>query len=749
MTFIHGYLLAGLALAAVPVVLHLITRQKPKTLRFPAFRFLQQRHQRNRRRLRLRHLLLLLLRMGLIAGLCLALARPRLYSGPWALTGDRPVAVVLVIDTSPSMEYNTGGASRLDEARRRARELLDEIPEGSQVAILDAADDADSGPDWLPTGTAPARLAALRTRPASAALNHAVERGFRLLAKLGEGEEVPPRFLYVFSDRARASWDSALRPVRPEGISAAWVDVGVESPKDIAIDKIELEPPALTSGQPLRILVTVRATGGDFDTELSCRIDNDPDVNRPADRQPIRLSAGQARVFVFERPAPARPAASVSPAPLHITAQVATSDALPFNNVRHATFLVRDPRKVLTIIGKAPQRDVEPWRGWQAALEAVGNFECDARTVEEAGRLGPRTLQAYPVACLFEVVPDAALWQKLTEYVRNGGGLIIVPGGDEWLPEVASINKDAAELLPAPFAHINKTGPNEKAIRWAGFSPRHPITGYFNQAIRTGNPDFGSPALWPSVYAWWTTATPAQGASALAVFADPKGSLALAERTVGRGHVLQLTTPLDFRDLDRNRRWHNYWQDSSFGLVLVDQMCRYLAGDAVLPEVNFLCGQPVQLTVPLATASPPLTLQGPGLSLAEANLPAPDNTGRLGVAQAQVPGNFSVLDSKGGLVAGFSMNVRTEESNLEKVPKEAIEQVLGPGSVLQVGRGASLQEALQKLQPPPVELLPWLMMLVLLALAGEAALANRFYRRAEGDRESALAPPMASGGTAP
>jgi hypothetical protein len=34
------------------------------------------------------------------------------------------------------------------------------------------------------------------------------------------------------------------------------------------------------------------------------------------------------------------------------------------------------------------------------------------------------------------------------------------------------------------------------------------------------------------------------------------------------------------------------------------------------------------------------------------------------------------------------------------------------------------------MRPPPVELLPWLMMAVLVVLTVESVLANRFYRRA-------------------
>src|SRR5262249_37441590 len=132
MTFIHGYLLTGLLLVGVPVLLHLILRQKPRHLQFPAFRFLRQRHLINRRKLRFQHLLLLLLRMVVIAALCLALARPRVVAERVAslLNDERPVAAVLIFDTSPSMEYSAAGRTRLEEAKQRGRELLDEMDSG-------------------------------------------------------------------------------------------------------------------------------------------------------------------------------------------------------------------------------------------------------------------------------------------------------------------------------------------------------------------------------------------------------------------------------------------------------------------------------------------------------------------------------------------------------------------------------------------------------------------------------------------
>jgi hypothetical protein len=728
--FLHPYLLGGLLLAGIPVLVHLVMRQKPKTLRFPAFRFLRQRHQSNRRKLRLQHLLLLALRVLLIAGLCLALARPRLSGGSWAFSGDRPVAAVFVLDTSPSMEYSAGGIARLDEARQRAREVLEEMADGSRVAVLDTADEVGGEADWLSPAAALSRLGGLRVRPANGTLNRPVEQGLRWLEQLGEGEEVPPRFLYVFSDRARACWDSRGPKVRkPEGVTALFVDVGAESPKDLAIDKVEVEPPVVPPGGRLQVRVTARATGSDFDTELTCRIDNDPEAERGPQRLPLQLAAGQSKVVVFEREAPARPAGGPVDVPYQVTVRAGTADALPFNNVRQATFLVRERRKVLTLVGPPPAEGVPPWRGWQVALDVVGVFECDVRPAADVGRLTDKELRGFAAVCVFEVLPEKGVWARLAEYVRQGGGLVLVPGGEDWLPLTGRFNEEAREVLPAALKTLVKVPADGQAVRWADFSPQHPITGFFRDSLVRGTPDYGTPAGWPSVVAYWAAEAEKGRGVTLASFADERHGIALAERALDRGHVLEFTTPLDFRNLDR-RRWHNYWE-SSFGVVLVDQVCRYLAGDAVKPELNFLCGQPVVLTLPPPAASPPYTLQGPGLVLAEANLKAPGADGRLSVPQAVTPGNYSVLDGPGRVAGAFSLNVRAEESYLERVPAEEIEETLGPGAVLQVGRSAGLKEALQGLRPPPVELLPWLLMAVLLALALESLFANKFYRRAE------------------
>src|SRR5437867_1529612 len=101
--FLNPWLLLGAAAVAVPVVLHLIMRQQPQRLEFPALRFIRQREQSNKRRMRLRHLLLLLLRCLAICLLALALARPRISASHFLAGQEAPVAAALVFDTSPRL----------------------------------------------------------------------------------------------------------------------------------------------------------------------------------------------------------------------------------------------------------------------------------------------------------------------------------------------------------------------------------------------------------------------------------------------------------------------------------------------------------------------------------------------------------------------------------------------------------------------------------------------------------------------
>jgi hypothetical protein len=726
LTFIHGYLLGGLVLIGLPVLIHLIMRQRPRQLSFPAFRFLRQQHRINQRKLRLQHLLLLLLRMALIAALCLALARPRLRSASLALGAEQPIAAVLVVDTSESMGLSDGKQTRLDEARARAREVLDESADGSRLALIDAGDETSSGEgiDELTgnLGLIRTRLDGLRLRPAGGALNRSVARAARLLQQAATGEEALPRFLYVFSDRTRPSWDGgpSREPLPLDGINVVYLDVGKDGPRDLAIEDVKVDPAVVAPGAPFSIHVAVRASGGDFENDLTCQIDNDPEVGR-VDPNQVKRRAGQSEEVVFPpRKAPLRPAGS-GDTPYQVTVKLVNGDALPFNDVRHATFLVRNKPRVVTLADKPSVPAI-----WVTAHKALdlrpeGGFDVVVKRPDE---LDEKDLSSARVVCLFQLShPEPELWDKLAKFVRQGGGLAVVPGGDEMEANAYTVDS-ATKLLPGKYAELVKIPPGKPHLLWAPFAGQDDLTRPFREWVRSANPDFARQELRPFVNAYWRVRP---NDFAVASYEDDKKDPALLVRQLGAGRVVQLTSPLDGRGFSADRPWHNYWLESSFGLVLVDRICTYLAGTSTIPELNFMSGMPAQVVPAGGPPAPPLKLTGPEPSATAARLAIDD--GRVTVTGAEQPGNYQVRDAKGAVVAAFSVAVRREESNLERIPIDELEAVLGKGSVLPAERRTSLRELLQGRWSAPIELLPWLMLLLLLAMSFEALLANRFYRR--------------------
>jgi hypothetical protein len=725
MTFVFPLLLGGLILAGIPVLLHLIMRQKPKHLMFPAFRFLLQRHRTNQRKLRLRHLLLLALRLLLIAGICLALARPKVFSDRLNLSSERPVAAVLVFDTSYSMEYVSGGKSRLEEAKRRALELLEELPPESRVAILNTA---EPGGEWLASlSLARERIGELRLRPSNGPVTGRLLEAYRLLAEPDPdstgGQEALPRFLYVFSDRTQESWDAGrlkdlqqFRDQLPVPVHAIFVDVGVDSPADLALASVELPRQLVPEGDAVVLRVTVRATGGDYDTEVVCQIDGE----KAMDRKPVKLSAGQSQVVVFER-------RGLPPGPHQAEVTLASSDALPFNNALFATFEVRGGRRVLTLVDEPNDADI-----WTLALTTYKAFSADVRTTAEAQKLFPKDdLSRYQAICLLNVrKPDRDLWEKLERYVAGGGGLAVVPGGEE-IDKNAYNEEDAAQkLLPGRLVKVVKAQAEGGAI-WEEPSYQHPVMAPVKEWSLTPEVDFQR--LPPRAARYWEVEPlPDKASYVIVKYADEKGRPALLERNFDRkqirGRVVLFTTPLDRRHLEGKEPWNDYLK-RWFYLALVNKTLGYLAGDAEQAILNFRSGQTVSVPLSALPNNPTYTLHGPpGLDAAQTVLARPENRAELSITQAVAPGNYQVETKSGTRIASFSVNVPAEESQLSRVPSEHIENLFGAGALLPVGHGSSLREAMQGHWSQPVELFPWIMIVILLALAVENLLANKFYR---------------------
>jgi len=114
MSFINSFFLYLLPLVAVPIVIHLIGRQRYYKQEFSTLRFLKQLEIDLIRKLKIRQILLLLLRILLILLLILVFARPyRTTKSPGIVVG-KGETLYLVVDNSLSMQARMKGKSLME-----------------------------------------------------------------------------------------------------------------------------------------------------------------------------------------------------------------------------------------------------------------------------------------------------------------------------------------------------------------------------------------------------------------------------------------------------------------------------------------------------------------------------------------------------------------------------------------------------------------------------------------------------------
>src|SRR5258707_12626614 len=118
MSFLTPLFLLGLAGLAVPVIIHLIQRERKNVVQFPSLMFLQRIPYQSVQRRRIRNWPLLLLRLAALALIVAAFARPfRRRPAPAAAAAGGAREGGVVVDRSYSMGYGGRWARAAAAAR--------------------------------------------------------------------------------------------------------------------------------------------------------------------------------------------------------------------------------------------------------------------------------------------------------------------------------------------------------------------------------------------------------------------------------------------------------------------------------------------------------------------------------------------------------------------------------------------------------------------------------------------------------
>ena len=134
MSFVQIGFLAALGGLVIPIIIHLVFRQRPKRVELGTLRFMRIVLEHNARRRRVMRWL----RLACVALLALLFARPYLLE---ARQGGEMTTVVVLIDQSATMELKADGARAIERAVASTKELLAGASDNSwfEIAFFDHA----------------------------------------------------------------------------------------------------------------------------------------------------------------------------------------------------------------------------------------------------------------------------------------------------------------------------------------------------------------------------------------------------------------------------------------------------------------------------------------------------------------------------------------------------------------------------------------------------------------------------------
>ncbi len=628
MTFLNSILLwSGLALAAGPIIIHLLNRRRFRILDWAAMEFLLESVRRNRRRVRIEELLLLLLRILVIALMGAALARP--------FVGERSLASVLgmkaradhiiVLDDSYSMAQRIGTETIFDRARNAVAKIAERAAPEDTFAVLLVSRKGE--PFFAPQNLTDlagfkADLKSVVPSDLATDLVTPLERAREILAD----SKNPEKRLYLLTDFRQREWDFAAGSSRPtEGGQVSSSNIGQGQKLKAVLDKIEkqrLKIFLLDFGldDPANLGVTefiatdkhvVRGMRAQFRATV---------VNRgtvPVRNIPVTFTVGgnQFPARVIEQLNAGETASlQFSYTFAEEGAQAMTvelpADSLSPDNAAHLALDTRAAVPVLVVNGSP---DDTPYVNepdyFLAAIDPSGKGLSGYRpkVVTEA-TLSNVKLSDFDVVLLANLarMPKLKL-AELESYVRAGGGLVIFLGDkiDRDFYNNEFFN-DGAGLQPLHLEPPRGDALDlDQFVRLKVESASHPILGIFA--------GLGGALIervhFHSYYATQRAdesrsgnVRDAAGLKVLATFTDRDQTPALVEKVFGKGKVLVFTSTL-------SGRWNDWPRNPSYPIAM-NEMVSYLARPSVASKTAPV-GEPIHRDIETEFLGANITVKTP------------------------------------------------------------------------------------------------------------------------------------------
>lgn len=751
---------AGAAATAValPVLIHLLSRQRYQIVPWAAMRFLLAAQRQHRRRidrwllLAARMLVLLLPLMAMVAATPWAESLWQAISpGPPEMVSNAPrTHRILVLDTSLSMSARAGDRQPWETALAQVEQAIRSANTGDGFTLITVADSAQviiPGPVSDPEKVL-AEVARLKPTHATTDLAAGFTAVADALTRSAKG--YPRRQVLLFTDLQRSAWrpilpkDDAPPPEVWQQISSrseiVVVDAATANLENLAIVDLSLVDSLPLVDAPLAIQATIQ-NFGKLDRK-GARVELQ--VGRPSAAGPETTLLPQEQRLVESIPAGQRVtltfvlegASRFREAGLHlIQLKLVDPDDLPADDQRTLAIDVREGLSALLVNGKPSS---EPFRKatdyLQEALSPGGRpipgNPARPRVVSLAEFADPALSDLSNVDCVFLCdVPMLTAGQvsRLEAHLKRGGGVVIGFG-----PNVAAnleaynrlANSDGSGLLPGKLLGV--ATPDEAGVRLHADEEsyrRPPLAAFRDDNARAG--------LTSVPFKKYIRLDAPVGGRArrIASFITPgnqQGAMdpAVVEWPRHRGRVVIYTSTF-------NTDWTD-WPVLPSYLPFVHEVLRFASTNPDRHTV--LVGEPIEEFVPVTTVGLSATVTGPDGLTATVPIVAGDEVGVARFTDTLLSGVYR-LSLPGRRDRLFAVNIAStspgggSESDLTRIepaelkPLGTVPVVTDPNDT----QLAAIDSTLVTLAPRPhgPTLARWLLTLALVVVVLETWLAWR------------------------
>lgn len=723
MGFAESAFLWALAAGAIPVIIHLLNRQRYRRIEWAAMEFLLAALKKTRRRLQLENLLLLAVRVLILVLLALAFAQPFFHKTPLGFLGTADTHVVLVLDNSYSMAYRGGPTTPMDRAKAAALRRLSTLKpnEHDRVSLVLASESPAALIGEPSSQIERARGLVGELQPSDFGSN--VPRTLELVKEILDKSQNQRKEVLLVTDMQRAGWQV------DEKASEAFRDLLAALNKAASFTLVDVGYPRAENTAITNLYAGSKIVGTDTATTFYADVRNYGQTDRGAvtlgfsvdnsKQETVTLPVARAGTVthgfthIFREPGP------------HAVAVEIESDNLPADDRRALALDARDFLRILAVDGQYSPETFEDEVGYlryalvpaKDDMEKVSIYRVEVLT--ELGFLNRDVSRADLVilANLRSISPEQA--KALESYVHSGGGLLIFLG-DQVIRDVYNeiLYRGGDGLLPAELLEIAGDKTHTNPLRPAKVEYRYPPLEVF--------------AAYPQIFKrlmifeYYKTRLPLERPELRVPVRldDAEFSPLLVEKTFGRGRVALLTTSSDD---DWNLLPHD---QSGAYLIFVDRLAQHLSYQAGGFR-NLQVGDSLEYILKPEEYAPRFSLLTPekaSIGLSPQRLQ--EDVFLLVYRNADRSGLYALeREVEGGpyrteLLSYFAVNVDPEEGDLDRVSAEELRGRWGQSFVFQYQDTLDPAEK-QERKPPASRLWKYLLYAVLALVLVESLLAQR------------------------